>query len=156
MKLRVLALLLLFVANPLWAACTVPGGVDALRGTLLALSNAERATHGLPALRLDPRLTEAAQTQACRMAERGRLSHRGSWFAGLGRRLRREGYAYAVAVENTGMGHRDAPQIIQGWMASPEHRVNMLNPAVRDAGYGVAQAQDGQLHWSMIAAAHQR
>ena len=152
MLLRVLAILLVF-ASPVWAVCDMPGNVIALRGELLALSNAERASHGLPALRMDARLTEAAQTQACRMADRGRLSHRGSWFAGLGRRLRREDYAYATAVENTGMGHRDAPQIIRGWMDSPEHRVNMLNPAVRDAGYGVARAGDGQLHWSMIAAA---
>ncbi|WP_127105630.1 CAP domain-containing protein [Pararhodobacter zhoushanensis] len=154
MILRVLTLLMMF-ATPLWAACEVPGSLGILRTELLVLTNAERAGQGLPALRMDARLTEAAQTQACRMADRGRLSHRGSWFAGLGRRLRREDYPYATAVENTGMGHRDAPQIIHGWMVSPEHRVNMLNPAVRDAGYGVARAGDGQLHWSMVAAAQQ-
>lgn len=151
MMLR-LALMLFVLAMPA-AACEVPAGLPGLRAELLSLTNAERASHGLAALQADPRLDEAAQEQACRMADRERLTHRGSWFAGLGRRLRREDYRYAMAVENIGEGHRDAPEVIRGWMDSPGHRVNMLAAQAVDAGYGVARGENGRLHWSMVAAA---
>lgn len=134
-------------------ACTMPADLGALRGELLVRTNAERGAQGLPALAMDTRLGDAAQIQACRMAERERLSHRGSWWAGLGRRLRREDYPYAMAVENTGVGYRDTGGIIRGWMESPEHRVNMLSRDARETGYGVAIGEDGRLYWSMVAAA---
>ncbi|MBN8294239.1 CAP domain-containing protein [Rhodobacter sp. NTK016B] len=134
-------------------ACTIPANLGALRGELLVHTNAERGAQGLPALAMETRLGDAAQIQACRMADRERLSHRGSWWAGLGRRLRREDYAYAMAVENTGVGYRDARGIIRGWMESPEHRVNMLSRDARDTGYGVAIGEDGRMYWSMVAAA---
>lgn len=151
MMLR-LVLVLLMVAAPA-LGCEVPAGLGALRAELLVLTNAERVALGLRALRADSRLAEAAQVQACRMADRERLTHRGSWFAGLGRRLRREHYAYAMAVENIGEGQHDAPEIIRGWMDSPDHRRNMLAAQAVDAGYGVARADNGRLHWSMVAAA---
>ncbi|MCA0204630.1 CAP domain-containing protein [Pararhodobacter sp.] len=151
MMLR-LALLLALLSGPA-LACTLPEGLAALRVELLNLANAERAAQGVATLSPDPRLDEAAQTQACRMADRERLSHRGSWFAGLGRRLRRVDYPYAMAVENIGEGQISAPQIIQGWMDSPGHRQNMLARDAREAGFGVARAENGRLHWSMVAAA---
>jgi len=147
-----LALLLVLLSGPA-LACTLPEGLAALRVELLNLANAERAAQGVATLSPDPRLDEAAQTQACRMADRERLSHRGSWFAGLGRRLRRVDYPYAMAVENIGEGQISAPQIIQGWMDSPGHRQNMLARDAREAGFGVARAENGRLHWSMVAAA---
>lgn len=153
MILRALMILLaLTLAAP---ACELPARLDDLRADLLVRTNAERRAQGLSLLAAEPRLTEAAQIQACRMAERDRLTHRGSWLAGLGRRLRREGYPYALAVENIGMGQESAAQIVAGWMASPSHRVNMLASGVTDAGFGIARAEGGRLHWSMIAAAPQ-
>ena len=151
MMLR-LALLLALLSGPA-LACSPPEGLAGLRTELLALTNAERASQGVGTLSADSRLDEAAQTQACRMAERERLSHRGSWFAGLGRRLRRVDYPYAIAVENIGEGQTSAPEIIRGWMDSPDHRLNMLARDAREAGFGVARAANGRLHWSMVAAA---
>ena len=151
MKLWV-ALLLFLLALPA-QACDAPRDLGSLRGAMLALTNAERAELGLHALRMDTRLGEAAQVQACRMADRERLTHRGSWFAGLGRRLRRVDYAYAIAIENIGEGHRDAAEIVRGWMESPEHRVNMVSNQITEVGFGVALAENGRLHWSMVGAA---
>lgn len=134
-------------------ACERPAGLDVLRAELLAETNAARAGQGRGALLRSPALEAAAQAQACRMAERGEMTHRGSWLAGLGRRLRREGYAYAMAVENIGDGHASAAQVVAHWMRSPGHRENMLARAAREAGFGVARTEDGRLMWSMIAAA---
>ena len=136
-------------------ACTLPLGIEAIRADLLAGTNARRAEAGLPALSLDARLTEAAQDHACHGAERERVSHRGTWFAGLARRLRRVDYPFATAVENLAAGLDTAPQAVAAWAASPEHRANLLNPQVREAGFGIARADNGWLHWVMIAGARQ-
>jgi uncharacterized protein YkwD len=146
--------LIMMLATPV-TACEVPGDLSVLRGALLAGANTVRVDAALPALVRDRRLDSAAQEQACRMARRGatRLSHRGSWFAGLRRRLRREDYPYAVAVENLAAGQRDAGAVMAAWVASPEHRVNLLEPRLAEAGFGVARAENGWLYWSMVGAA---
>ncbi|MCB1395417.1 MAG: CAP domain-containing protein [Rhodobacter sp.] len=153
MTLRAAAVLLFVVLAMPAAACELAPGLGALRAELLDLANAERARAGLPGLTRDLRLEQAAQTQACRTADRGDLTHRGSWFAGLGRRLRREDYPYAMAVENLAEGQRDAAEAMAGWVGSPEHRHNLLDPRAREAGFGIAVEDGGRLHWSMVAAA---
>lgn len=147
-----LVLILMLLAGPV-AACEVPSNLAALRTDLLALVNARRTEAGLPVVHNDARLGRVAQDQACRMADRARLTHRGRWFAGLVRRLRRADYPYAMAVENIGEGQRDAREIVAGWMDSREHRLNLLAPGARDVGFGVAVAATGRLNWSMVAAA---
>ncbi|PVH29868.1 CAP domain-containing protein [Pararhodobacter oceanensis] len=149
-----LAALLVCLAAPV-AACEVPNSLVTLRAELLALTNIEREAAGAAPLRRDLRLEAAAQTQACRVAERQSLSHRGSWFAGLGRRLRREDYPYAMAAENLADGHLGATTVTQGWMESPAHRANLLDRRATEAGFGAAMGQNGRLHWSMILAAPQ-
>ncbi|GAB4270843.1 MAG: hypothetical protein Kow0013_23260 [Pararhodobacter sp.] len=150
---RAALVLLLALACAPARACDVPAGLTALRAALLDAANAHRAGAGVAPLTAEPRLDEAAQTQACRIAGRARLSHRGSWLAGLGRRLRRVGYPFAIAVENLARGQSTPAEAIQGWAASPEHRANLLDPRTREAGFGIARGADGQLAWSMVAAA---
>jgi len=153
--IRMLVFLLAFlltVAQPA-NACELPDTVSSLRQELLSLTNETRVAAGLVALARDPRLEEAAQSQACRTAQRERLSHRGSWLAGLGRRLRRVAYRYAMAAENLAEGQRSATEVHAGWLSSPGHRVNTLDPRAREAGFGVAVAENGRLHWAMIVAA---
>lgn len=152
MRPGALLLLLTCLAAPA-AGCEVPAGAGALRAQALTLTNAARAAAGAPALTRDARLEAVAQTQACRTADRGRVTHRGTWFAGLGRRLRRQGYPYAMAAENLAAGQTTADAVHNAWMTSPEHRRNTLDPRARDVGFGVALASDGWLHWSMVAAA---
>jgi uncharacterized protein YkwD len=58
-----------------------------------------------------------------------------------------------MAVENLARGQRSAAEVTQAWVTSAEHRVNLLDPRAREAGFGVARGEDGQLNWSMVAAA---
>ena len=153
MRALVLCSLLLSASLGPALACDLPAGLGALRSELLELTNNERARAGLPGLRHDARLEAAAQAQACRTADRGRVNHRGSWFAGLGRRLRREDYTYGMAVENLAAGQRNAAEVSQAWMTSLAHRHNTLDARAREVGFGIARAEDGWLHWSMVAAA---
>lgn len=153
MRALALVLLVLWGAATGARACEVPADLGALTAALLDQTNAARAAAGQPALVADAQLTQAAQDHACTNARRERVSHRGSWFAGLARRLRRVDYPYAMAVENLAAGQRSVAEVVTGWGTSPEHRANLLSPDARQVGFGVARAGDGWLHWVMIGAA---
>lgn len=134
-------------------ACTLPAGVQALRGAVLEGVNAERARAGVAPLRVAPALEAAAQGHACTVARHGRLSHRSGLFSSLTSRLRRAGYAFSMANENLAAGQTSPEQVIRSWMASAGHRGNILAAAVRETGIGVAVGADGQLFWVTVGAA---
>jgi len=134
-------------------ACTVPAELQALRGAVLNGVNAERARAGVAPLRQSPALEAAAQDHACHIANRQQLTHRSGLFSGLSGRLRRAGYAFSSANENLAAGQTSTAQVMRSWMASPGHRTNILAPAARDLGVGVAFGADRQLYWVTVSAA---
>ena len=108
--------------------------------------NAIRAKHDLRPLRWDWRLWWTAQRYAGEMAAAQSFSHTAPDGSTLADRLHLAGYAFVgddgTAVENLGWGK--GPQAMPvamalGWMNSPSHRVNILDPKVRDIGIGMAE-----------------
>lgn len=98
-------------------------------GDLAAATNSARAQAGLAPLALNAQLTAVAQGWANRLAAANVLSHNGS--------LRAQVSNWSVLGENVGMAG-DIPSVQAAFLASPEHRANILN-----AGYtqmGVASA----------------
>lgn len=129
------------------AACPVPGHAAAKRATLRHLINAARRDRGLPALAPDRRLRHAAQAHACDDAAHRTISHTGSDGATLPTRLRRVGYDFSYAEENTG-GQFDTPERGMAiWMASAPHRANILSPQVSQIGIGLARGPGGDSYW---------
>lgn len=108
-----------------------PGG-DADR--LLYLHN--QARNG-SALRIESRLTAAAQKHSEWMRANNRMSHdqNGRPFTD---RIKAEGYPHGYAGENIANGYRTADSVFQGWMNSPGHRQNILNTNFREVGFGRA------------------
>jgi uncharacterized protein YkwD len=83
-----------------------------------------RLHEGLPAVTLDPKLMQIAQTQAALMARRDKLEHNlGRPFA---ERLKASGFDAARAAENIGAGYHTLAEAFSGWRNSPPHRTNML------------------------------
>jgi uncharacterized protein YkwD len=136
-------------------ACTIPGTADAMRAELLSALNAERKANGLSPLRLAARLDKAAQSHACDNAGKGSISHVSSDGATLKDRLRRVGYSFRIAAENTGRGFASGERAVEWWMNSPEHRQNILLRKARDVGIGIAvgPAPDNRLHWILVVGA---
>jgi uncharacterized protein YkwD len=129
--------------------CDLPGNMNELRVAVVANVNAQRAASGLPALELDQALVRAAQGHACDNAKRQSTSHVSSDGSQLQNRLRRSGYAYALANENTGRGFESPSQAVEWWMNSPLHRDNILMRGTQDIGVGIAfsDAPESRLHW---------
>lgn len=155
LKTRLAAALLVALAlgasGPAHAAggCTLPAASAAMEAELIAQLNAERAARGLPALKVNPALGKAAQAHACDNAARGSISHVSSDGSRLQNRLKRAGYPYKTAAENTGRGFASGRRAVEWWMNSPGHRKNMLMSETREIGVGIALGREAEprLHW---------
>ena len=79
------------------------------------------------------------------------ISHVGSDGSNLTQRLRRQNYLIRTAAENTGWGFADADRAMGFWMKSPGHRANILNPAMKEIGLGLADGS--RPSWVMVLGA---
>jgi uncharacterized protein YkwD len=131
------------------ASCALPDDLAAMRKDVIALVNVERKKHHLPGLAVSAKLEKAAQDHACDIAAQQSYSHVGTDGSDLRARLKRVGYRFRTAAENTGRGFTSAAGMVNYWMNSPHHRENILNPRVREAGIGQAYTTSagGKRHW---------
>jgi len=92
-------------------------------------TNAQRARHGLPPLKVDVRLVRSARRHTAWMTRNG-LQH-----------------TTAAVAENIAWGQRSSSEVIQSWMTSPGHRANILNGRYRRIGVAAYTARDGSIYW---------
>ena len=153
--LAIFAVSVVFSLSAPGFACEIPDDADALQAEVLANVNAERKTQGLSTLTLSPKLDEAAQSLACDNAERQSISHESLDGGNLKTRLRKAGYAFRTAAENTGRGFGSGARAVEWWMNSEKHRDNILLRKVREVGIGIAvsAAPDSKLHWVLVVGA---
>ena len=123
-------------------ALTIPaaGNIAEIRDATLCLLNRERAREDLPALRRDKALEVASQRHSQDMAERRFFAHDTPDRVPPERRMQRAGYQGRTVGENLawGEGEKATPEhIVVGWMNSPGHRRNILEPRFREVGVGV-------------------
>lgn len=144
----------LAVAQPGFA-CDIPIDAAAQQQAVLANVNAERKAQGLSALKLSSRMDKAAQSLACDNAERQSISHESTDGGTLKTRLRKAGYAFRTAAENTGRGFGSGARAVEWWMGSSKHRDNILLRKAREVGIGIAvsAAPDSKLHWILVVGA---
>jgi uncharacterized protein YkwD len=105
------------------------------------LVNAERASHGLPALARSERLRAAADAHGADMVARRFFDHVSPGGATLTDRVRRAGYPGRTLGEDIGWGTYELgtpAAIVRAWMLSPPHRAVILSPRFREIGVGIA------------------
>ena len=101
----------------------------------VSLVNQERAAQGLPAVEVASDLTAVARRHSQRMADDDNLHHNPN--------LGSDVSGWQKVGENVGRGP-SAGAIHQGFMNSPSHRDNILDPDWTQVGIGVV-VQDGQM-----------
>lgn len=109
---------------------------------LLADTNAQRTANGVAPLALNAKLDAAAQANADDMAARDYWSHytpegNPPWIW-----VTNQGYAYQALGQNLATGFSDEQSTINGWMASPPHRENLLSTNFTEVGFGYANNPD--------------
>jgi uncharacterized protein YkwD len=157
---------LFLVCLPMLAGCE-PGGsevVEIARSTQPAVEleagavaqlNGERKRHGLPVLDVDERLVSAARAHSLDMADGGFFDHSGSDGSQAGERLSDQRYRWRFCAENIACGQRSADELIADWIASPEHRANILSADAEQVGVGVVFREDTdcRFYWTAVFAA---
>lgn len=119
-----------------------------------AVTNSVRGGAGLPQVQPDPVLAKVAAKHACDMAQRGRMTHKGSSTTGPGPRVKAAGYRPLVTAENIAAGPFSQERVLAEWNASGGHRANMLIPQVQHYGIGQAIGPDGRTRfWAAVYAA---
>lgn len=126
--------------------------LDRVRAATLCLIGMARAANGVPQLRETADLDAAAQAHTDDMIARGYFGHVGSTGLDLLDRIVATGYAAVGdllrAGENIAAGSDSLATpaaTVATWMASPEHRANILDPSFTDTGLGVVAALPASL-----------
>jgi uncharacterized protein YkwD len=110
---------------------------------LFEAANRERSAHGLQPLRWDNALATAARQHALVMRQHNELSHQFPGEPSLQDRASHAGARYSVIAENVAEGP-DAASIQSGWMHSPPHRANLLDPTVNSVGIAVVPSSSAR------------
>jgi uncharacterized protein YkwD len=143
-SLAVFAALFLSVSVPAaGAGAKTPPSPTQLRARVLDLVNGTRTGQGLPALRLNRRLSNEALAHSRSMARTGAISHT----ADLGDLIRNLGGT--VFGEDVAKG-RGLRGIYDAWLRSSDTRRVLLDPRFREVGLGVVHI-DG-FYWVTLQA----
>lgn len=110
---------------------------------LFSDANRERTQRGFSPLKWDAQLATAARQHAALMAQQNTLSHQLPGEPEPVARARQAGARFSVFAENVADGPSTG-EIHQGWMNSPPHRKNLLDPQLNSVGVAVVD-RDGQL-----------
>lgn len=99
----------------------------------------------------DP-LGQAALAHSRDMAMNSLFSHQGSDRSLVGARATAAGYAWTVIGENIAAGQGKAQQVVEGWLASPSHCYNLMNPDFREMGAAYASNPQSQatIYWTQV------
>lgn len=117
---------------------------------VVRLTNEFRAKQGRQKVKQNERLATTAREFAEFMARTGRYGHTADGNKPADR-ARKRGYAYCLVSENIAYQFNSggfkteelARAFTRGWIESPGHRRNMLNPDVLDTGVAVARSGSG-------------
>ena len=129
------------------------GRRDALEAALHAKVNRVREDRHLISLVRMPELDAVARAHSRDMAERHYLGHESPEGRNPVYRLQAGGIrGFSLAAENIGLTNRSEPtrEILEGWLASLDHRQNLHAPAFNVTGIGVARRADGTLLYTQL------
>jgi len=134
-KLRLGLLILLIVIGN----CYLDLSKQLTAQQILDLANQDRRKNGLSELTLNPLLNLAALAKAHDMISKDYFAHispEGTkpWYF-----FQSLGYNYIYAGENLASGFTDPSELENSWMASTDHRANILSPFYSDLGLAVVQ-----------------
>jgi uncharacterized protein YkwD len=103
---------------------------------IVALVNRDRARAGLPPVTADPRLAAIARAHCHDMIDHDFVGHLSPRTGTSMDRVRRAGLQPDIVFENVGRAY-SPDQAESGFLGSPGHRGNLLDPRARRIGVGV-------------------
>jgi len=101
-------------------------------------------------VRWNAALAEASQLHAVEMARYNYFSHSGRDGSDPAQRVERAGYSYRSTGENIAAGQTQPEEVVAGWIKSPEHCANLMNPGFTEMGAAVAVDRSSEMgvYWT--------
>jgi uncharacterized protein YkwD len=135
-------------------------GTAGIEAELLQRVNALRASGAVcgttgfaatTALAWNTQLLAAAKEHSTDMAQKNYFSHTGQDGRNPGQRVTAAGYIWSTVGENIAGGQRSVEQAMAGWINSPGHCQNLMNPNFRDVAVACVRndASTYRLYWTM-------
>ena len=112
----------------------------------------DRLMAAAPPVRANAKLRATAAAHAGDMAGLSYFSHTGSDGSQVAERARRSGYAWRTVGENIAAGQMTADAAMQGWLKSPSHCANLMQPGYTEMGLAFAvnpQSESG-VYWVQV------
>jgi uncharacterized protein YkwD len=105
-----------------------------------------------PALTWNSLLAQAATGHSQDMVDHNFFSHTGFNGSTLGQRIDATGYAWSWIGENIAAGQTTVNQVVDGWIASPGHCANIMNPNFVHVGVACVRGTSANTYptyWTM-------
>lgn len=116
------------------------------------LLNDVRADAGSNPVSYNAQLDSAAQAHAQDMLDNNYFSHTGLNGSTAGQRATAAGYNWRTVGENIAAGYQTEESVLNGWVNSPGHQANNINPNFEE--FGLGYARDGlQTRWVLMLGA---
>jgi len=136
---------------------------DAIAERFLALVNTVRAEarycgtefhEAASTVGWDDRLVTAALRHSQDMAQHNLFSHTGSDGSSVSMRIDASGYDWQAVGENIAAGQRSVREAVDGWVASPGHCRNLMNPAYEAVALACTfdDGSDFRTYWTNVLA----
>ena len=152
--------------SELWIALAEPFSpparhdADAISRRVLELTNAARARArrcgpqafaAARPLRLNATLGRVALAYAQELASHAYMEHTGRDGSSPDQRVTRAGYSWRETGENLASGIMTPEEVVAGWLDSPGHCANLMNPAFSQMGvaFGVNARDERGVYWAM-------
>lgn len=105
-----------------------------------------------PPLSWNAVLGGAAEAHSRDMANNNYFDHKDRAGQTPGDRAELAGYSAREIGENIAAGQAAAPRVLDGWLASPGHCANLMNPRFREMGaaYAVDPKSDAGIYWTAM------
>ena len=114
----------------------------------------DRPFHAARPLARSAVLGRAALLHAEDMARHGYFSHTGRDGSKPAERVARVGYKFRAAGENITAGPSTPEEAVAGWLKSPGHCANLMNPAFTEMGVAFAVERNSEfgVYWAQVLA----
>jgi len=115
----------------------------------------ERSFAPAPPLTLSSTLASVALGHAADMAEHGYFEHEDLTGHSPAQRVQQAGYQEKLVGENIAYGPKSIDEVVQGWLDSPGHCENIMDPRFAQMGVAYAPGQRTRrgLYWVQLLAA---
>lgn len=122
---------------------------NSIEAEVVRLVNIERQKQGLAPLKQSKELSNVAKTKSEDMAKNNYFNHNSPTYGDPFSMIKNFGINYKTAGENIAKNYFSAESVVKGWVNSPGHRENILNPNFGTIGIGYVNI-NGTTYWTQM------